>query len=302
MQDPVLKQSFAILNKIDKYRLAHAQLSEEGAIEFLGQFLAETKSTFKQVKEYLADLPNNLKKLSINIQKAFKAAANFRTDQVFKDLARASVYLPNILAKAEFYKLENTKIPIIPGMKTDFITTVNELSNLFSICDQNTLPSLDRLDTVVSKFISDPTSITDSRPYTPDESVTAAVANIREKIISIIDPAGGKESALFKEVFSNISSLTTAYEQLQNIAKSITKNYLINLDKKYQVLNAKAERLIAILNKDPSNVSQAVVDQLADEFYNVGELITTTVSVHYIYTQMCMTLTFILRVFNGKVN
>ena len=265
-----------VLKEIDRYRGTNNTLTHEG----IGNFLSAVGNL----------ITKGYRNILLKVDEMVDLIRFIKIDQFMKDLRKERFKIKDIQNKLEFYKIEDLKVPTVPGLRTDLLGAIGVVGGLTQICNTQTLANIDRLDTTVSNFISDPEFGTSSRPYVPDPDVQNYVEELREKMATLIDTNNPVEETTANKLIANLSSLSIIYNQLEDIAKTFRANYLEDVNKKYKILKSKTEKLVSVLS-NKSEVSKASIQQLSDEFYTAAELLTLTISVHYLYSQLLMVTT-----------
>lgn len=278
-----------------------------GHTEFMA--LEDFSTIITGIKKYFTDtLPAVSKIFSTNASRAGKI-----DKEQYNSFLKTIYELEKDIGKIEklpYSEVENIKVPVMLGMRTDLLNTVTILSQASEVVNDNLLTLVEYTDIFVSLVMSDKDFRTASRvnysrikesfrkenKNTLDiNSIEHVYDKLQNYINQVVDPKNHYDQRSIKQLIPNISSLYHIQSILLETAKSNTLENVELLEKEVGKISSRIDTLYDYISSDEEfEINKQVLNELASTLESTGKAITSAVTIWYLINQSSVTTRFLV--------
>lgn len=240
----------------------------------------------KNVRNYFNDLIEKVEYsvIGMDIEEA-KDLADFykRLNTLLKDSN-----VSNISA------IENIKIPVVVGIKVNYLTINKELEKAFDLINSKLKDNTDKAIQMLSKIVVDDDFKKSKREIMKNnKDFSNSIAELEKIQTTIIDPKNLTDTRKIGEMLPNLSSLGKVIEDSFNINKKIDLNIIDNmLD---AIKKAKSLTTILLENSD-KKFSKEILYTAEEIVYSLARFTTLSANMIYVYKTNLKSITHIEKV------
>lgn len=202
--------------------------------------------------------------------------------------------IQNIQTKTKYNNVSAVQIPVTLGMKKDLYSSVTDILNIVDVLKKDVPETIDKLDTTVSKMLSNDMFRKSNRPF-KDDSMGIISNRLNKTIDELIDPTGVNDRMPVSKLLPNLSSLSSILEMLTVISDLVDKKTLKNIIKQSKGIS---DNIDYLYNEYKNNNTEVKKERLIELGYHLEEgakIITTYVSIIHIINQFNNTFDHLLK-------
>ena len=272
------------LKQIDISYRANA-ISNEGILESFDSIGQYFRNGINEIKEIFG-------KLEVNSDKMVKA-------EILNKDVKELVTLIDKLPKEDIGKLgtiystiQNVKVPVILGLKTDLKTTLNNIYSGLEIVEENLVDVIDDLILFVNRLMGSEDYRISSR-YTGFKTKLYLEDGykIAQAVDNTIDSNGVSDRKAIKDLVYNTTDFINCKQLVIRNEKILDVELLKSIKDKTMKLSKNTNDLYDfIIENGDQSINKNMLTTLADRLDNTARYINSSTSLIYLYKQMIYTM------------